>query len=135
MEAQALAAKIAVIATRHDCPHTIQAELLKLVIEATTRQGAEEGSVRSSVTLEIKKARDKGMTISEVAELLSLTPRQVRQNWPHRARMTDDIILKIFMLSDEGRKNKHVAAELGLADTTVSKVLHGNHPLIERGGK
>jgi predicted transcriptional regulator len=49
--------------------------------------------------------------------------------------MTDDIILKIFMLSDEGRKNKHVAAELGLADTTVSKVLHGNHPLIERGGK
>lgn len=134
IQAQALAAKIAVIATRPDCPHTIQAELLKLVIEATTREVAKDGSLNPAVVLEIKKARDAGMTISEVAELLSLKKRQVDDVWPKRSRLTNDIIARIFELKQtngEKAANQRISEQLAISSGTVSRVLRGQYVLTD----
>lgn len=137
IHSQALAAKIAVIATRPDCPVQIQSELLKLVVEVAVPQGVEKGvALDSRIVLEIRKARDAGMTISEVAELLSMTRRQVHEAWPVRSRLTKEIYDRIFDLrqnADPKFRNERIAEELAISSGTVSRVLRGLYKLDGEG--
>lgn len=132
IHSQTLAAKIAVIATRPDCPHSIQAELLKLVVEATSPAVSKSGVLDPAVILEIKKARNAGMTIPEVAELLSLKKRQVDDVWPKRSRLTNEIIDRIFQLKQTNgvaAANQRISEQLAISSGTVSRVLRGQYVL------
>ena len=74
------------------------------------------------------------MTISEVAELLSLKKRQVDDVWPKRSRLTNDIIARIFELKQtngEKAANQRISEQLAISSGTVSRVLRGQYVLTD----